>query len=156
MWKLCPAMRGGSSRTWAAPTRPRATAPAWAPDQDSYVWGPDGVRCTTGTSRPAYAQTTGREKESVDVAAVLKAFKQEFKAEVERDMQERIEKALSAQAAESPAASAAPRGGRASAQDLEAQLQQLQQKVAELEAARGKVQQQYFESFAGEVAASGV
>ena len=117
------------------------------------MWGPDGVRCTTGTPRQTYAEATGGKKESVDVAGVLKAFKQELQAEVKKDMQEVIEKALSAQAADSPAASAAPRGGRASAQDLEAQLQQLQQKVTELKAAYEKVQQQYFESFAGKVAA---
>ena len=37
--------------TWSRPT-----TTAWAPDQESYVWGPDGVRCTTGTPRPTYAQ----------------------------------------------------------------------------------------------------
>ena len=134
--------------TWSRPT-----TTAWAPDQESYVWGPNGIHCTTGTPRRTYAQATGGGKESVDVAGVLKAFQQEFRAEVKKDMQEAIAKALAAQAAESPAASAAPRGGRASAQDLEAQLQQLQQKLTELEAAHGKVQQQYFESFAGKVAA---
>ena len=153
MWKLCPAMRGGSSRTGAAPTWSRPTTTAWAPDQESYVWGPNGIHCTTGTPRRTYAEATGGEKESVDVAGVLKAFQQEFRAEVKKDMQEAIAKALAAQAAESPAASAAPRGGRASAQDPEAQLKQLQQKVTELEVAKAKVQQQYFESFAGKVAA---
>ena len=106
--------------TWSRPT-----TTAWAPDQESYVWGPNGIHCTTGTPRPTYAEATGGEKASVDVAGVLKAFQQEFRAEVKKDMQEAIAKALAAQAAESPAASAAPRGGRASAQDPEAQLTQL-------------------------------
>ena len=134
--------------TWSRPT-----TTAWAPDQESYVWGPNGIHCTTGTPRRTYAEATGGDKESLDVAGVLKAFQQEFRAEVKKDMQEAIAKALAAQAAESPAASAAPRGGRASAQDPEAQLKQLQQKVTELEVAKEKLQQKYFESFAGKVAA---
>ena len=54
MWKFCPLTlrrRAPTEIPRAAPTWSRATAPAWVPDQDSYVWGPDGVRCTTGTPR---------------------------------------------------------------------------------------------------------
>ena len=156
MWKFCPLTlrrRAPTEIPRAAPTWSRATAPAWVPDQDSYVWGPDGVRCTTGTPRQAYAEAAGKGEPRVDVAAVLEAFRQEIKAEIKKNMLEVVEQALSAQAAASPAVAAAPRGGGASAQDLKAQLQQLQQKVKELEAAHGRVQQQYFESFSGKVAA---
>ena len=111
------------------------------------MWGPDGVRCTTGTPRQTYAEAAGKGEPRVDVAAVLEAFRQEIKAEIKKNMLEVVEQARSAQAAASPAVAAAPRGGGASAQDLEAQFQQLQQKVKELEAAYGRVQQQYFESF---------
>ena len=57
--------------TWS-----RATAPAWAPEQESFEWGPDGVRCTTGTPRATYAQAAGRDEAGADVAAVLEALKQ--------------------------------------------------------------------------------
>ena len=119
--------------TWSRPT-----TTAWAPDQESYVWGPDGVHCTTRTPRETYAQAASKGEPRVDVAAVLEAFRQEIKAEIKKNMLEVVEQARSAQAAASPAVAAAPRGGGASAQDLKAQLQQLQEKVTELEAAHGK------------------
>ena len=61
--------------TWS-----RATAPAWAPEQNSFVWGPDGVRCTTGTPRETYAQAAGRREVRPEVAVVLEALMQKFRA----------------------------------------------------------------------------
>ena len=145
MWKLCPATRGGSSRTWAAPTWSRRTAPAWAPNKESFEWGPEGIRRMTGTPRETYAQAAGRGGAPTDVAEVLEAFKQEFKEEIKKNMLEVVKQALSAQAAASPAAAAAQGEGEASAQYLKAQLHQLQKAVAGLKEAYDKVQQKYLE-----------
>ena len=150
MWKLCPAMRGGSSRTGAAPTWPRRTTPAWSPNKESFEWGPEGIRRTTGAQRETYAEAAGKGEPRVDVAAVLEAFRQEFRAEIKKNMLEVVKQALSAQAAASPAAAAAQGDGEAREQALEAEVQRLKQTVAELKASQQKMQEQYFKSFANE------
>jgi hypothetical protein len=80
---------------------------------------------------------------------VLEAFKQELR----KDMLSIVEKALSAKAAAPPAAAPATGDGEASAQDLKAQLLQLQQTVAELKASYQMVQGQYFQAWADKGAA---
>ena len=81
----------------------------------------------------------------------------EFKEDLKRSMLElvrdSVKQELSEQAAAPPAAAAAPGDGEAGAQDLKAQLQQLQQTVAELKVSYETVQQQYFKAFAAEKAA---
>ena len=126
---------------------PRATAPAWAPTQDSFEWGPEGIHRTTGTPRATYAEAAGRREVRPDVAAVLEALMQKFKEEIKKDMQEFAGQAQSAKAAESPAASAAPRDGGASERALEVRVQELESKVGELMASNGQLQQLYSESY---------
>ena len=72
---------------------------------------------------------------------------QKFKEEIKKDMQEFAGKAQSAKAAESPAASAAPRDGGASERALEVRVQELESKVGELMASNGQLQQLYSESY---------
>ena len=73
------------------------------------------------------------QREGEEMQAMLEKFNEEMK----KNMLESVEKALSAKAAAPPAAAPATGDGEASAQDLKAQLLQLQQTVEELKAWSG-------------------
>jgi hypothetical protein len=91
--------------------------------------------------KEARQQQSGAE----DLKAVLMAFKQEMKADMEQ--------LFSARAAAPPAAAAAQEDGAAGAQELQVQLQQLQQTVAELKTSYKELQGHYHKAFAGKGAA---
>ena len=149
----------GGDRPVEQSTSYKQGAQAWPPLPKQAAKDTSGLRPgTTPAGRKENERTKGlmqqeawlkeaRQQQSgaVDLQAVLLAFKQEIKADMEQ--------LFSARAAAPPAAAAAQEDGAAGAQGLQAQLQQLQQKVEELKTSYKELQGHYHKAFAGQGAA---
>jgi hypothetical protein len=149
----------GGDKPFEPSTSYKQGAQAWPPLPKQAAADTSGLRPgTTPAGRKENERTRGlmqqaawlkeaRQQQSgaEDLKAVLMAFKQEMKADMEQ--------LFSARAAAPPAAAAAQEDGEASAQGLQAQLQQLQQTVAELKTSYKELQGHYHKAFAGKGAA---
>jgi hypothetical protein len=120
-----------------APTRPHPGTTPWGRKENADA--------AAQQQNAAWLRQAAQPKSRVEeMQAVLAVCKQESK----KDMPESVEKALSAKAAASPAADAAQGDGGAGERALEARVQKLEAKVADLTDTKKKLQEVYFECFA--------
>ena len=130
------------------PLQPRG-APAQPPPGTTF-WG---------SKRKEFADAQQQNAEWLRQAAqpardeLQAEFKEDFKRSMLELVRDLVKQELSEQAAAPPAAAAAQEDGAAGAQELQVQLQQLQQTVAELKASYKELQGHYHKAFAGQGAA---
>ena len=130
------------------PLQPRG-APAQPPPGTTF-WG---------SKRKEFADAQQQNAEWLRQAAqpardeLQAEFKEDFKRSMLELVRDLVKQELSEQAAAPPAAAAAQEDGAAGAQELQVQLQQLQQTVAELKTSYKELQGHYHKAFAGQGAA---